>query len=213
MAATASTDSYSQAAVDQALHNLLVTFYGSWSHNPVGTEYVRYGFDWGLGVAMDITGPNYTADNSFGFATDDSFDNAFAYTYQVGTTYGGYNTDNKLVADATYAFRAHLTRFAYADGTFLGTLLGGSISFKSNSVTATAATPTVTAGPTASTATISCDYHPNTNESTATVWLEYRKYGDSTWILAGSQDTGKSGYGSLNIARALTGLLGSTTYE
>src|SRR5258707_15858113 len=109
--AIASTDSFSQGAVDQTLHNLSVTFYGSWTQNANATEYVRWGFDWGLGSSFSISGPHYTADNSFGFIGDESFQLQNSYTYILGHNYGYWVVDQLLLADVTYGFRTHLDRY------------------------------------------------------------------------------------------------------
>jgi hypothetical protein len=92
------------------------------------------------------------------------------------------------------------------------TVNGNWLNFRTYAVDATVSTPTSSAI-TAHTATIADNYFPNTNLSSATVWLEYRKLGDTTWIQAGSTDTGKQGYSQLSISRNLTGLLAQTTYE
>lgn len=93
-----------------------------------------------------------------------------------------------------------------------GAGFGSSIGAKTNAQLASASAPTSSAV-TSSTATVACNYFPNTLDSTATVKMQYRKLGDVPWIDApGGTDT-QSGYTQKNISRNLTGLLASTTYE
>lgn len=82
---------------------------------------------------------------------------------------------------------------------------------KTNANAAVLNTPT-SANVTSSSADLAMTFYPNVNVSSATIWLEYRKQGDVTWIQAGSTQAG-SGYSSASISRSLSGLLSSTTYE
>lgn len=87
----------------------------------------------------------------------------------------------------------------------------GQYNFRSYAMPASASTPSSSAV-TDSTATIACDFYPNTNVSLATVWLEYKKQSDNTWIQAGATSV-YSSYLLKNISRSLTGLSPSTVYN
>lgn len=179
------TDSYSFGTVNQVNHDVPVTFYGHWSATGVLFAPV-YKFQYGVGT---------TTNN----------------TFQRGPTGADYwehsETFNSAVADQAN----NVFHFWTNDSSF-GVITGSDIFYKSAAVTATASTPTSSLV-TSNSATIACNYKPNTLSSTADVKLEYRKFGDTTWIQAGAVDTGKSGYSELSISRNLTGLLGSTVYE
>lgn len=110
-----------------------------------------------------------------------------------------------LTADKTYKFRARAVGNT--------TAVGSTKTKRVGAVPASSLTPDVTAGPTDTTVTIRGRYTPNTLESTATVWLEYKRTVDSIWTQAGAQDTGKTGYSQLSISRSLTGLVASTQYQ
>jgi hypothetical protein len=141
---------------------------------------------------------------------------SFQRLYGCSGSLNNKTDDEVLSADVNWGFRARMVvQPAWDAGQpqpptvlFNGTWLN----FTTYAVDATASTPTSSAI-TAHAATIADNYFPNTNVSSATVWLEYRKLGDTTWIQAGSTDTGKQGYSQLSISRNLTGLLAQTTYE
>jgi hypothetical protein len=159
---------------------------------------------------------------SYTGANDDdcTFRCAFYYGYSVVTenitsyftpsgcpSSGSYQRTITVDSDRTFKRRA------YGEETGSGAFdFGDIVSSKTNAMVATASTPT-SSSVTSSTATIECDYFPNTYDSTCTVKLQYRAFGSGTWTDAGSSDTGKSGYAELNISRSLTGLSASTTYE
>jgi hypothetical protein len=120
--------------------------------------------------------------------------------YTSPQTDGGFSAGIGTASDRTYQFRAK--------GYSQGTNHSGSIqSFKSFALAPTAGTPTSSAV-TKNSATIACTYDPKVVESSFTVTLYYRKFGDVTWIAAGaSQSSGSS------ISRDLSGLLAYTTYQ
>lgn len=111
-----------------------------------------------------------------------------------------FTSNIDFAADANVEYRA--------DGSYQGS----THYFKSVAVAPSANTPS-SSSVTSSTATISCDYYPNTNESTATIYLEYKRVVDSTWTTAGTQDTSQTGYAIHSISRNLTGLTSSTQYQ
>ena len=113
---------------------------------------------------------------------------------------GSFSAGIGTVSDRTYQFRAKGLSTP-------GIVNGEILSFKSFALAPTAGTPASSAV-TKNTATISCTYDPKVVESSFTVTLYYRKFGDTTWIAAGaSQSSGTS------ISRNLSGLLAYTSYQ
>src|SRR5436309_7295474 len=110
-----------------------------------------------------------------------------------------------LVCDKDYIWRG--TAF-HVDTTARGTIIG----FRSYAVTATASAPTSSAI-TSSTATIACNFVPNTDASIATAKMQYRQLSSGTWLDAPGGSTDYSGYSQQSISRNLTGLLGGITYQ
>lgn len=212
MSFNVSTGALSQGAVDQTNHNLLITFNGSWFI--VGGDYynhIRWGFDWSQNNGSTyIKGPYQTSPFVFG-VYNGSGDNTGSFAYTVGQLIAaGYTIDVAITADTNCAYFAEAV-FHNVNGT--GTdrdNVGSTTFFKANAVTATASAPSSSAV-TASTATVACNFFPNTNVSTASAWMEYRKQGDLVWI----QQTAASytGYTQQSTSANLTGLTGSTTYE
>lgn len=105
-----------------------------------------------------------------------------------------------LVADKVYKFRATV---AGANG--------ATKSKKTGAVVASASTPSSSAV-TSTTATISCDYFPNVNESTSSAQLQYKKTTDPSWTNAGSPNT-SGGYAEVTESEDLTGLEAATQYQ
>jgi hypothetical protein len=136
--------------------------------------------------------PSTTTDDNVGTSGD------------VDGSVSGFTFDKSLDSDITWTWRTRTSGYFVSTDSIL--------TFKTYAVTATASTPTSSAIDT-TIATITCNYFPNTNASTASVLLEYRQLGGSTWTTAGATDTGKTGYSELSISRDLTGLTPSTTYE
>lgn len=128
------------------------------------------------------------------------------YAYQPGNWNG---VIGPLTADKAYVFGARCT-FNRSDGS--ETKYGTSKGKKSGAVVATASTPTA-GTPTATTCDIACNFYPNTFESTAIVYLEYKKTTDVSWTQAGASATGQTGYAQLSITRSLTGLTPATQYQ
>lgn len=184
MGLTVTDDGFTNGSVNQGAHTASVTFFGSYDISGIWLGLSTFAnFDYGL--------------NSFTNSTS-------------GETFTGRNAsfDDPVTLDAD---KEHIYRVSAFNSEF-GTVRTGAHSFRTYAVDATASTQT-SSSITSSTATIACNYFPNTDASTADVKLEYRKFGDATWIQAGSIDTGKTGYSQLSISRNLTGLLGSTVYE
>jgi hypothetical protein len=197
----ATTDYQENVSVNQGAHTAIHRLHGS--------------ADWN-----ECSPPCIYSPDSIGFREGpniSTWDQHEVFSTGVGGCSGAQNNytfDKSLVADASRVFRAYLTMGidSGASCPLSFTVLGSWISYKTYAVTATASTPTSSAV-TNNSATIACNYFPNTNESTADVKLQYRKFGDVTWIDAGATDVGKQGYSQLAISRGLTGLLGNTTYE
>lgn len=149
------------------------------------------GYEWGFRHGPDIS--SFT-EASVGTSFTDSL-YVYNYTYDVS-----------LSSDIGQVFRSYLR---FSDGSLA---VGAWIGYKTYAVTATASTPSSSAI-TSSTATISCDFFPNTNESTATVKMQYRQFGSSTWLDAPGGTSSYSGYSQQTISRNLTGLTSNTIYE
>jgi hypothetical protein len=120
--------------------------------------------------------------------------------YTAPQTDGSYSIGVGTVNDRSYQFRAK----GYAQGNVWN---GAILSFKSYALAATADTPTSSAV-TKNSATISCTFDAKVVESTFNVGLQYRKFGDVTWISAGANVTSGG-----SISNGLAGLLASTTYQ
>ena len=133
---------------------------------------------------------------------------------QVGSGYLQSKTYNKTwnnqPSDQTFSIRAWAHRYKGAgeDG------WGNYINLKTNAMAMAGGNIQAT-NIQQSSATIDSDYNPRTHESNATVWLEYKRSADSTWIQAGSADVVSGFHGSvpLNISRNLSGLDPGTQYD
>jgi hypothetical protein len=167
------------------------------------------------GVHTDDVAPQAGSANLYGswFGFDGTSGEKVWFTYGIGSpasptadqstdleAEGSYSVGVSTASDRTYQFRAKGLSSP-------GVLNGDILSFKSFALAPTAGTPASSAV-TKNSATISCTYDAKVVESTFTVTLYYRKFGDSTWIAAGaSQSSGTS------ISRNLSGLLGNTIYQ
>lgn len=207
MAKSISMISVVQGAVDTPNKLVSVQFnakYSGWS-----PDEPRAGFIWGIGQT-DLNGPIESGTGLFGFNKCGIYSNTYEYT--PGNIYSGFVTQNKLTCDKNYQVKARVQAFFTCSwAIFLANYHSALTQFKSKAIDATASAPT-SSGITQSGATIACNYFPNTDASTATVKLEYRKQGDTTWIQAGSADN-TQGYNQLSISRVLTGLACATIYE
>jgi hypothetical protein len=204
-----STDGLVQGVVDQALHTIAITFYGSW-YNLLTNHLLRTGFDWGHTNLTDNSGP--TA-NTGDFGVPQTL-NTGSFSYVPGAVIPGYLTDTALSADTSYTFRARGNHFDDAD-VFIANRVGSTISFKANAVDMTFPGSGNASSITSSSASLQhTDFRANVNESSGTAWLEYRVFGSgSAWTMAQTADAGQSGYGNHSLIKSATGLLGSTTYE
>ena len=198
------TGAISYGTVSQGGHTQVITLTGNFYGLDEG--FTNYAY-WTFGVTHTDTAPYNIITGLNGYTFGDG--GSGYQTYEVnGVLQGNWGHTpalRVLPCDTTHVRRAKITD----DGG--GSAQGTSISFKTYAITAVAGTPG-SSSVTATTATINCDYYPNTVESTATIWLEYKKSADSTWITAGST-TAQTGYSILNLSRNLTGLTGSTQYQ
>jgi hypothetical protein len=198
------TGSIGYGTVSQSGHTQIITLNGNFYG--VGDGFTNYAY-WTFGVTHTDTAPYNFITGLTGWPFSDEESGAYSYTIN-GALQGNYTQLPALQAlscDTTYVRRAKITD----DGG--GSAQGYSIAFKTYAVTAVAGTP-ASSSVLATTATINCNYYPNTVESTATIWLEYKKSTDSAWTTAGAT-TDQTGYTILNLSRNLTGLTGSTQYQ
>lgn len=152
-----------------------------------GADYIVFGVDWvyphGKHEWTVFSTPNGTR------------------SFTAGLT---YDTDCTVIAYGT-AY--------YSDGSPSPQVVNGSSqNLRSHAKAAAVGTPQ-SASVQSSTATIYCSYNPNTAASSATVWMEYKKQSDVSWIKAPGADDVTSGYGNPTITRYLTGLDPSTVYN
>lgn len=172
-------------SVDQALHTATYTFGVNAQDSTVGAT---------VTFKAIIIGPESSTNTLATWVSDGS-----SHTESGNVTLSYADTSN-------YGWKGQ------GVSTIDGTQNGLTSFFKSGAVTATASTPT-SSSVSYTTATIACNYYPNTVDSTASVYLEYKKTTDSTWTTAGATDTGKSGYTQDSISRNLTGLTAGTQYN
>ncbi len=201
--------------VDQAGHSVSVTFQGSFSGFNQATDGPYLGFEWGIG-AFNNQGPVYWTTGLFGYPDCPPWfvGNGGVYTYEPGFPAAFLVLKPRLQADQNYQVRARLDDFTYSNGTctnFFGRWTSTPYYFKTYAITATTSVPT-SSGITSVQATIQCNYFPNTQVSTASVKLQYKRTVDSIWIDAGAADV-TSGYSQQTITRTITGLLAATQYD
>lgn len=193
MALVVSTGDPGQLSVNESAHLTNVVFYGSWGGNDFT---LKLFFDYGIGA----------------FTTE------FAFIGNYCDVSGNFNQTIALTSDKSYIVRARLNAF-FNSGfciaeTFVGVANAGLKSFKSWAVTPVNSVDGVASSITATDALLTfSDFKVNTDESTGTAQIEYRKQGDATWIPVGSASGTLSGYGTQSLARTASGLLGSTIYE
>jgi len=162
------------------------TFFGSWSGCAMGggCNEGQIFFRWFYGSL------------SSGFNSTDSADGGCAVS-------GSYSASIGVDPDRVLEFRAR----GENDECFSSPASGDIQSIKTAANPATASDPVVSAI-TSNSATVDCTFNAAVVESTFIANIQYRKFGDLTWITAGaSVTTGAS------ISRGLTGLLGGTTYQ
>lgn len=193
MAFTAYTDGLFNLSINQGAHTADYEFYGSWS----GGSGVSNGVDW-------RTEMGYTAGANFPLNTNTGHDD---FAASGNFTASGNDAVSLTCDEADFAFRSVVSDLGLGQ-----TKRGSTIIQKTVAVTATASTPTSSAV-TFNSATIACNFFPNTLDSTSTTKMQYRKFGDSTWIDAPGGTQSNSGYSQVSISRNLTGLLSSTLYE
>jgi len=183
-----------QLSVNEGSHLTSVTFYGSWSGS----------IDFTLKLFFD-----------YGFS---SFTDEFAFVGNYCDNDGSFNQVIVLTSDRNYIVRARVNVFFDAGfciaNTFVGTTPASLKDFKSWAVTPVNSVAGVASSITATDALLTfSDFKVNTDESTGTAQIEYRKQGDATWLPVGSASGTLSGYGTQSLARTASGLLGSTIYE
>lgn len=220
MSLNISVTSIVQGAVDTPGHLVSVSFNGNfnsggftppnWGDSGDQGAQPRMGFEWGYQSVLENQGPIESASSLFGFPRCD--DNSGDFEYTPGNGYTGMVLQSKLVTDRDHLVGPKGQGFDLCDwGTLLRTIRAAPTAFRTKALTATVGTPASSAI-TQTGATINCDYTPNTDASTATVKLEYRKQGESIWIQAGSPVV-SAGYSLLNISRVISSLQCGITYE
>lgn len=213
MAWSVVTGAATMGTVNQAAHTCVVTLHGSYAYNPVSdgafaTAYMQ----WGVLGAYTNQGATKLSNGVVGYQI---VSEPNTYTVNLGSGNGfGYSVPNALAADTTYQYRGRLDVYTdgYEGSEYERTRNGSMATAKTDAVTGSASAPT-SSGVTSVAASIACNYFPNTNESTCSVQLEYKRNVDVGWTSAGAADTGKTGYAELSISRALTGLTPSTLYD
>lgn len=159
-----------------------VTFSGSWSDTDPCPP-IELWYEWGYSAVTENVTAGVFRDTDSGF----------------------FNRTATIDSDRSVRRRAKAQQSCGASAS------GSTITAKTDAMLATASTP-ASSLITASSATISCDFLPNTNASTATAQMQYRAFGSGTWIDAGSASV-QTGYTTKSASANLTGLSGSTTYE
>lgn len=211
MALAVTTNALAQGAVDQALHVVEVTFNGSWTglvFDPDANEEGRFDFQWGVN-ALTTEGPQGTLDGVYGFPRSAE---SGSYQLILGHAYANFITTSKLACDKlTCKVRAKGYIRDKDTGGTRSVKYGTTTTFQSYAVDATADDPTIS-NITSVSADLACDYFPNTDESDATVTLQYKRSVDPAWIDAGASDV-VSGYAELSIARSIAGLAAATQYD
>lgn len=198
-------------AINPAAHTLIVTLFGSWGPPaPNGSVFVRLSFEWGIGALTDSGAVAF--DGCVG-ELHDTFEGNGTFSYSPGTIVSGFITQPALLCDRTYLFRANRDDFGGAPcDAHRGRQNGGVVGFKTNALDPFTFTP-LSDSVSQNSANITCRYFANTDESFATVKMQYKRSVDPTWLDApgGSDVTG--GYTELIIGRSLSGLLGGTQYD
>ena len=206
MAATTSGHSY--GAVDQINKLQIVTL------NGVFTDFEHFehyycGFtvnllsDPGVQYPVNvITG--YTGFYSFPYAPG-----ALSLTLD-GVTYGQMYTGPKMQCDRSYSYRAYEYYGSFIDER-LGPKIGSALTLKAYAIDATFGTPSAT-NPQSNSIDFSCNWYPNTYESTATATLQYKRTVDPMWSDYSSSSP-MSGYGVQAYVATVGGLVGSTSYQ
>ena len=144
----------------------------------------------------------------FRFGYDSGGGNAYTpwsgYSAQVNDS-GFRNIDYPCDTSAmSYYFRT--------EDSGAGVVDGSTVTFKSYAVTAAATAPSISNILTTS-ATVDCNYYPNTNASTCSAQLQYKANSSGTWIDCGSANT-TTGYTQVAMTSvSLTGLIAGTLYN
>lgn len=173
----------------------LVAITGGWT-NFVGS--VRMEGEW--------TGAEDPVELSFqwGYGSFGNTTNIFLSSLENGS----YNRTPTVDKDRTIKFRAKAKDI---NGTVFGFSSGEFRTFANPPVFNTGLTPGT---PTTTTVPVTGGVTPNTNESTADVYIEYRIVGTGTWsVVATPIAVGISGTASIPLSATLSGLVPGTNYE
>jgi hypothetical protein len=199
---------YTYGTVDQIAKtqvmtlNCSITAWGGYDDYEGGARKALYGAgSWGL---------NYPYNGNTGKSPENYFYRPSNQAYSIlcnGANAGGVLYPDKCECDRTYKFEAVGKRDV--DGNLT---IGSQVNFKAYAIDAIIATPSF-GTPTSSSCAISCDYTPNTYESTADVTIQYKKTSDPSWANSTITVSGTSGYTGSNLSGTLTGLDGNTTYQ
>ncbi len=211
-----STVGYSYGAVDQVEKKQLVTLNGTFTNEDtqpgISAQCYYQGFRiWLTGQEQTLferpydTVTGYTGEF---FAPDSQFNYSLT---PDGNTYGHSFTGDKPSCDTTYNFRA----FEYYGDTpddRRGPKAGSILSFKAYAIDVTFGTPSAT-NPGIYSVDVSCQWYPNTVESTASAIFQYKRNSDSTWVNSSVVQNAQSGYAVKTISGTISGLESSTLYN
>lgn len=159
-------------------------FYGSWTDHDGSPQYRR--------IKVFLSGNLVDAVNYGNYI--EGATGTIQYTIGTGGTYSNLTPDH-----ASYSYQAGL-----------GSGWGEKVYFKSGAKAATSSTPT-SSSITDTTATIACNFYPNTLSSSCTASLQYKKTTDPGWTEATNKAS--SGYSQDSISYPLTGLDSDTNYS
>jgi hypothetical protein len=214
MARTAYFTGYSYGSVDTGTKKQQMSFTCEWANNAATDDHVRIGFL--AGTSNPPGGSIYWYDNASGLSPGYWRDwpnvGPETITYDGGTT-GSLRRGDPLDCDKTYYVNARVTYWLDYAETTANSRTSSTSSFKTYpALSFSAAAPTV-GSITASSAVLSGAYTPNTNESTATVLIQYKKTTDSSWTTAQTYNS-QTGYAAINYSGiSITGLTQSTSYQ
>jgi len=190
MALSCDTLGYAHGTVDQGAHTSGLTLNGQCSAtNPHKFGVTKYGwFDYGYAAVGE---------------------NTTQYGELIPEGGGPFPISAALTraSDEDHVFRA--VHHQYGTG---NTVYGSTLGVKTRAVTATADTPA--AGTiTADGAILTCDFFPNTADSTVTAKFQHREDGETIWTDDTASGYATSGYAETTATATLTGLDPETTYE
>lgn len=174
-------------------------------------------------ISVDQGAHTATYSLSGSFTGNDAGDPIFRNFRVNGTLLGYYGGGTQFSDDIYSAYTGNPVVAADTSGQTWNTVVrigntgpptaeAGTLTFKSDAVTASASAPTVTPI-TYATANVDCSFTPNTSASTCSAQLQYKKTADSTWVSFGSPKV-SSGYSADTVGTTLLEALeGSTSYD